>query len=410
MTDVADVVVVGGGVFGVSLAHHLHDQGAKVRIVERDGIAQATSTCGAGFVAYWAGGWGAQAESADMVACERYGLDFYTELHEEFPVFPLRRNGSLYLATRDGGWDQGMKPIVESSLVPGRQILDRNEAVELGQIVRADAVVGGVFDPDPVQVDAHGAVLAAAQRLRSRGVAIDERRPATRLIVSEGRVRGVETPYGDILAETVVLAAGMWSNQLLAPHSVWLPYAPMGALRITTEPLAIPDTMPMLLIPDASHAWVREKNGGLLFGCAYNGQHRSALLDVDPPDRLREMPMDGLRETQRLGAQLASVLPPLGRYQDFTYTEGAPCFTPDLLPLIGEVPEISGVYVFGGDNESGITHAPALGRALAQMITGHEPFVPMEQFRPDRFNGQFTTAREVAHSVARSRGEGGVFQ
>ena len=407
MTDTADVVVVGGGALGVSCAHHLHERGAAVRLVERDGIAQATSTCGAGFIAFWGGGYVPQWESEELVACERYGIDFYTALNDELPVFPFRRAGSLYLATSEDGWDHRMRPIAECTNVPGRQVLDATEAAELGQIVRAGSVLGGVFDSDPVQVVAREAVRALAERLRARGVPVDERRPVTRLVVTDGRVRGVQTLHGDIAADAVVIAAGPWANQLLAPHGGWLPYAPMGALRITTEPLGIPPTMPMLLIPDLSYAWVREQDGGLLWGGAYGGRHRTALLDVDPPERLREMPMDGLWETQRIGAHAASVLPPLGRYHDFTYAEGAPCYTPDLLPLIGELPQIGGLYALEGDSEAGITHGPAFGRALAELITGAAPFVSLERFRPDRFGAQFDTARQVADAVAAA--EGGVF-
>ncbi len=79
----------------------------------------------------------------------------------------------------------------------------------------------------------------------------------------------------------------------------------------------------------------------------------------------------------------------------------------DLLPLIGALPEIGGVYVLGGDSEAGITHGPAFGRALAELISGDDPFVSLERFRPERFGGQFTTAQGVAEEIARA--EGGVF-
>lgn len=324
------------------------------------------------------------------------------------PTFGFRRAGSLYLGVSEAGWEAQLKPIAASTNVPGRQVLDAAEAAQVGEIVRADGVVGGVFDPDPVQVVARDAIGAMAQRLRDRGVPVDERRPVTRVVVEHDRVKGVETPHGNVLADVVVVAAGMWSNQLLASNGVWLAYAPMGALRITTEPLGVPSTVPMLLIPDIAHAWVRESEGSLLWGGAYSGQHRSALLDVDPPERLRELPMDGLWETQRIGAQLASALPLLARYRDFTYAEGAPCYTPDLLPLIGEVPSVEGLYVLGGDSEAGITHGPAFGRALADAITGHDPFVPLEPYQPDRFDGRYETARQVADAVASA--EGGVFR
>src|SRR5580658_11044072 len=106
----SDVVVIGAGIMGLSAAHHLEQRGVSVHVLERDGVAQATTSCGAGFVAYWAGGlitpWG-----TDELACEQYGIDFYTELHARRPAFPFRRAGSLYLAMTERGWEQRVKAI-----------------------------------------------------------------------------------------------------------------------------------------------------------------------------------------------------------------------------------------------------------------------------------------------------------
>lgn len=229
------------------------------------------------------------------------------------------------------------------------------------------------------------------------------RRPVTELTVEGGRLTGVKTPTGPVSTDTVVVAAAMWTNALLGARGWRLPYAPLGALRITTEPLGIPSTMPMLLFPEFSHAWLREERGRMLMGCAYGGEHRNALLDSSPlPERVEQMPMDGFFETLRVAEQLASVIPILSRLRNVTMVQGAPCYTPDLRALIGPLPETEGLYVLTGDNEAGVTHGPGYGRAIAELITSASPFVDLRAFQADRFDGRFSSAREVAEAVAGS--------
>jgi len=396
-----EVLVVGAGVMGICCAHHLNERGVSVRVIERDGVAQATTTCGAGFVAYWAGGlippWHEQ-----ELACERYAIEFYGELHADLPLFSFRRSGSLYIAMTERGWEERVRAIAEFRALPGRCLLDPDEAAEVGVILRRDGIViGGVYDPDTVQLVARDATRTLARRLAGRGVSIEERRPALSLILDGDRVTGVQTASGPLAADAVVLATSMWSNALLRPHGIWLPYAPLGAIRITTEPLGLPPTVPMLQVPEFG-AWLREEGGALVWGAGYEGQHRDAFLDGDPPERMEQLPMDGLWETRRKGRAMTPAIPCLGRYRDFTYAQGAPCHTPDLLPLAGPVDGIDGLYILAGDNEAGVTHAPGLGRALAESIAGVEPFIDLARYRARRFDGAYHTTREVALAVSRS--------
>jgi glycine/D-amino acid oxidase-like deaminating enzyme len=397
MTNRPDVLVVGAGAFGISVAHHLHEQGARVIVVERDDIARATSTCGAGFVGQFASGfvpeWG-----PDELACERYAIDFYSELHTQRRSFSFRRSGMLYLALTNDGWQRYLRPIADCDLIPSREVLSREEAAELGQIIRPDGIVGGVYHPEPVQLVARDAVRAMADRLREQGVSIETRRPVTGVTVHRGRVAGVQTPLGPISCGAVVLATAMWTNTLLAEHGVRLAYAPLGALRITTEQLGLPPDMPMLMVPEAG-TWLREEGGALRWGCLYNGRHRNALIDTEPPERLEDLPMDGLQETETTGLRLAAAIPALSRYRDFSYAQGFPCYTPDKLPLLGQVPGLDGLYALTGDGECGITHGPGLGRALADVITGRTPTIDVQRYRIDRFGAAMRSARDVAGAL-----------
>ena len=400
MNSGTDVVVVGAGMFGLSAAHHLTELGLSVRVLERDTIAGATSTCAAGFIGRWAAGMIPELGPQELRG-EEYANEFYTNLHEDRPHFEFRAAGMVFIALDEPGWDRYIKPIDEASAntVEGARRLDPEEAAELTGVLDPDNMFAAVYHPGTVQISARDAGQALAGRLGEQGVRIDEHTPVTELLVHSGQVTGVRTMHGEELhCERVIVAAAMWTNSLLVPHAAPLPYAPMGALRITTGPLGIPGSMPMLMVTQVG-AWIREEAGALRWGCLYRGAHRDALLDIErPPDRIQGMPIDGLRETLKVGERLAPTVPPLGRCKNFTYIEGYPCYTPDKRSLVGAVPEVEGLYAMTGDSENGVTHAPMLGRGLAQMIVGQRPEADMTRYRLDRFRDEMPrpTPRQVA--------------
>lgn len=384
MSQQPEVIVIGAGAFGLSAAHHLAERGMRVLVLERDRIAGATSTCGAGFIGMWGCGMVPELGENELHA-ERYGGRFYSELHHRRPQFSLREAGMLFIGLDQAGYERFIQPIADCDTIEGMEVLDAAATAERGQILDGGHVYGSVFHPGIVQVVARDAIRALGAELRDGGrVEIREHTPVTGLDVRDGRIRGVRTETETIECPRVVLATAMWTNGLLAGHATALAYAPMGALRITTGPLGIPPTMPMLMVTQVG-VWIREEQGGLRWGCLYQGAHRDALLDVEPPERIEEMPMDGLRATEAVGHELARAIPVLGRYTDFSYRDGYPCYTPDKASLFGPVPEVDGLWAITGDTENGITHAPGYGRALAQMLTGESPELDVDRYRLDRF-------------------------
>ena len=386
-TDVstAEVVVIGAGVIGCSVALHLAEAGVRdVVVVERDGVAQATSSAGAGFIGEWAAGWDPRLR-AEELAIERYGLAFYAGLAEEDASFGHRGVGNLYVAATQEGFERHCLPLMEP--VPDAVRLTPAEVGRLTDgVVCADRVAGGVLHPAGGQLSARDAAHAMARRLRDRGGRIETRLPVERIVVEAGRVRGVETTRGAIACDRVVLAAGAWANVLLRPHGVQLPYLPLVAMRIVTEPLGIPATLPTLMMHDPA-CYVREEAGGLLWSAASRRPPRRAFVDVDPPQRFDQLPLDAFLEMrdERLGA-IAEVVPALARARSATVAFGAPTYTPDGRALIGPVPGIDGLTVVSGCNEGGVTHSPGFGKLTAELLTGAAPSICSPQpFALDRF-------------------------
>ncbi|WP_194833427.1 FAD-binding oxidoreductase [Nocardia sp. XZ_19_369] len=397
MSDHSDVVVIGGGILGCTMALHLIEAGAgRVRLLERDGLFQGTSAAGAGFLASWT-------PFAAEQAVTGYSLDYYARLQAEGHDIDLRRNGILSLDARASSLQEvsagGAEYGAQATVVDAAEV----EALTHG-LVKRTGVSGGLFEPVGAQVFAPKVGAALAERLHRHPEVLDARRPATALRARGGRIVGVETTTGTIDCAAVVVAAGAWSNELLAPLGIFLPSAPQVTSRIITENLDLPGTFPALLLsglipedPDGGTLlWVRRHDGGLLWGGTYDTYPRNILLDAPMPERLDEIPYDGVRELLRVAARADAVMPALARQSSITVKHGAPCYTPDWRALVGPVAAVEGLYALTGDNEAGFTHGPGHAKVLTDLLLhGTSDLTPADDWSPDRFGDQYTTETAV---------------
>jgi glycine/D-amino acid oxidase-like deaminating enzyme len=398
-SSTADVVVVGGGILGCCAALHLAESGVgKIVQLERDGIGQATSGAGAGFIGEWAAGFLSSLGPHEL-AVERYGLGFYARLADEDPSFGYQQNGSLWAATSQPAWDAHIKPIVTSEFPTERTVLDAGGVAAASGVIRATATAGGVLHPKGAQVEAHEATQAVAKLARRSGVEVRDRLPVTGIMRSGERVTGVLTREGVVSAGAVVLAAGPWTNVILRPAGAWLPVVPLAVSRVVTEPLGIPAGIPTLMLPEFGF-WLRESRAALLWGCTYEQPPRYRFAEVDVPERTEEFPMDGVLAELRVGGQVSQVVPALGRYRSFSVAHGCPGYTPDGRALAGPLPGVEGLYVIAGCNEAGITHGPGYGRFIAEYVRDGKPaWLPADAFAPGRFGTRYHSGADVTAAV-----------
>jgi sarcosine oxidase, subunit beta len=391
-------------VVGSAIALHLVEKGLDVALVERDGIGQATSAAGAGFIGMWAAGW-TPTFGREHVDIERYGLTFYRDLAGSAEEdFGYRPNGNLYAATTPEAWKEVIEPrLLDETMVPNLQRLSAEDVAEITGIIPAEEIYGAILHPDGAQVSAARAAQVIARRFEASGGRLETREPATRLRVAAGRVQGVETLHGTLRAERVVLAAGAWTNALLADLGTRLPMAPLVAFRVVTEPLDVPDTMPTIMLGEVP-MYLRGENGALLWGMHYHAPPRFAFIDQKVPERFDQLPLDGLFEAQELARAAARVVPRLAEAKSMTIAFGAPTFTPDQRPLLGPIADIEGLFVAVGCNEAGVTHAPGYGRLLAELFTtGETTLCSIEAFDPARFGDTYSSDREVIEALQRTR-------
>ncbi len=409
IADHYNTIVVGGGVIGAATAYHLAQSGAtNVVLLERNELAQGTTTAGAGFIATWAAG-NIAAWKTEELAFERYGIDFYRQLQQNGHDLDLHDNGHLWIASSDRAYQEHIVPLEQDEAIEDSHSVGPREIEDLLGIVSASAVVGGVFHPNCVYVSAAKATTAMARAFAAMGGEVRTHHPVRDLLVDDGRVIGVRTQHGHMRAENVVLALGAWTNALLRGHGLWLPLAPTTATRVVTEPLGVAPTTPSFLLPELEQLWIREEQGGLLWGGNYEARPHYDFIDADPPDRFVELPLDGYEETLELGRRAAAIVPLLGEYRSATIAHGAPVMTPDFRALAGPLPGLEGVWVVTGDCECGVTHGPGLGRTVAEQILGREPaLIDPDPFRPDRFDGSLTDGRSVLQAMTDT--EGGVWK
>jgi len=97
---------------------------------------------------------------------------------------------------------------------------------------------------------------------------------------------------------------------------------------------------------------------------------------------------------------LGSIFPPLREAEIAAWAQGVPCYTPDSNPIVGRLPGHPAIVVCGGDNESGVTHGPGLGRLCSELLLGDDTFVDTTRFRPDRFDPDaFPDERDIEAAI-----------
>jgi sarcosine oxidase subunit beta len=372
----AEVVVIGAGVVGASVAYHLARMGCgPVLVLEREAAPGQGSTGRA------TGGFRAQFGSETNVRLSQLSREKLLGFEEELGVDPgYRPCGYLFLAEDEAQ----LGALRETQSVQRAAGLDEAMEVGLSEIeginpaIRADGLVGGVFCPTdgflkPMEI--LRGYVAGAERL---GVRFEYGTECTGFeLDGAGRISTVHATSGDVAAGSVVNAAGAWAGVVAREAGLDLPVEPLRRQVAITHPFAaLPEDMPMtIFVRDGFHLRVRDG--------------RVLLLLPDEPDVAD--PFDQSVEEAWVGAVVE------------TARERVPCLegasvdregcwaglyemSPDSHALLGRAQEVENLYLANGSSGHGVMHSPALGQLLAEIMSGGSALaIDVHALRSSRF-------------------------
>ncbi|MFN8829968.1 MAG: FAD-dependent oxidoreductase [Labrys sp. (in: a-proteobacteria)] len=364
----ARVVVIGGGVVGASIAYHLTKLGwSDVVLLERKRLTSGTTWHAAGLV-------GQLRATMNLTKLAQYTTNLYAGLEAETgQATGFLQRGSISVATTPGRHEELLRGMSMARTF-GLEVQDLtpSEIKAKWPLLNVSDLVGGVFLPNDGQTNPIDTTMALIKGATMRGAKVFENIAVTGLITERGRAAGVTTADGDIRAEHVVIAAGMWSRGFGRRHGVDIPNQANEHFYIVTEPFeGLTPDLPVLRDPD-NCAYYKEDAGKLLLG-AFEPNAKPWAVDGIPDDfEFGELPDDFEHFAPILEAAMKR-LPALERVGIRKFFNGPESFTPDVRYMLGETPEMERLFVATGFNSIGIQSAGGAGKVLAEWIVGGHP-------------------------------------
>lgn len=390
--DQAEIVIIGGGVAGTSIAYHLAKLGKRdIVLLERADLTLGTTFHSAGLV-------GQLRASETLTKMLMYSVSCYQSLKEETGVDPdWRQVGSLRLATQpDRLLELKRQAGLAKSIGLPFELLSPSEAKELFPLMQVEDVLAAAYIPTDGYIDPTNLTHAFARGAEQRGVTIHTKTRVVGIETEGGRVHRVLTDHGPIRCAIVVNAAGMYAPEIGRMVGVALPIVPMSHQYCITE--AIPGVqagradLPTMRDPDHL-VYFRSRGDGLVMG-GYERTPKPFGLEGIPADfHGRLLPPDVDRFATILEGATHRV-PALAESGIREWINGPEAFTPDGEFILGET-EIAGFFVAAGFCAHGIAGAGGVGRLMAEWIVEGRPDLDVFAMDVRRFGPHHRSRRYV---------------
>ena len=363
------VVVIGGGVAGCSTAYHLAKYGWKDTVLlERDVLTSGTTWHAAGLI-------GQLGSSATITKLRNYSLNLYKRLEEETGLSTgLKQNGSLTVATTLDRLEELKRQLTFAQRfdIEARQV-SNEEIKEIYPLINTEDLVGGVFIKKDGQADPVGVANVMAKAARQNGATIIEKCPVKKILTKNNKIVGVETNYGKIECEYVVLATGMWSRQIAKEIDVSIPLYPDEHFYVLSEPIADIDRSLPVLRDYNNCLYLKEDAGKLLVGVFEPNAKPAFTNNYKVPDDFSfgELPED-FDHFEPYLINAMNRVPSLEQSGIRKFFNGPESFTPDTNYLLGETPEVKNLFMCGGFNSIGIVSSGGAGKVTAEWMMNGE--------------------------------------
>ncbi len=375
----ADVLIIGGGVIGCSIAYHLACRKVKTNVLEAGDLAAGSSGACDGLVFLQSKKPGVHLDLA-LASRERF-----LRLQDEL-LWPIEFSACGGLVVVEGQAQmQAMRDFVRRQAQGGLEIslLDSKQVRELEPGLCAD-IAGATWSALDGQVNPIALTQGLALGAKERGAGILTGTEVTAFVRDKNRVRAVHTNHGRFEASLVVLAAGVWTAGLGAMLGMHVPIVPRKGQLAVTQPAGTLLRHPML-----SATYIAAKFDPQLAGSGEQGvsmeqtAHNTLLLGST-----REFAGFDRGTTSQgmigIAKRCAAIVPALKELHIIRSFAGLRPYTPDGLPILGPAPGVDNVYIAAGHEGDGIALAPMTGELMAQMIVEGKTHFPMHEFRMDR--------------------------
>lgn len=370
----AEIVIIGAGAMGASVAWHLATLGARsILLLDRG------SGPGSGSTGRATGGFRSQYASAANVRLSRLSREKLLRFREETGGdAEYQPHGYLFLATSDAH----LAILRDAQAIQHREgareatLLSTDDIVRLQPNVQLDGIVGAAFCPTdgfmrPVSILT--GYLSAAERL---GAAVRWETEVTGVRSRNGRIVAVHTPTETIGCEAVVNAAGAWAGVVGGLAGIDIPVVPVRRQVLATVPTAaLPPNTPMTIFTDDNFHF-RVRDGRVLMLLPLDTPRPDAFDTGFEPSWAREVIA---RAHARVPALRAVSIDLAGSWA------GLYEMSPDHHAILGRAPGCDNLYLINGSSGHGVMHSPALGQLLAEEMLGRRKALDTHAFRPERF-------------------------
>ena len=363
------IIIIGGGIIGVSTAYFLAKRGQRdVILLERDLLAQAsTGLCVGGIRQQFS-------HPANILLSQetiRQLRDFEREFHTKID---FHQSGYLFLTKEQLTWEAfGECVKIQRRHGVPVEVLSPEEVKHRWPYLEVENLKGGIFGPEDGYVDPYDVTMAIANKTRKMGISVLERTEVTDIRLENGRITGVETSQGSIFSKIIVNAAGAWGGEIARMAGIDLPVQPYRRQVFITKAFnAIPRPVPMIIDQDTQF-YIRGYAPGILMGMTDLDELPSFYTHVDRSFM------------EQVTAAALERVPVLKQAEILRGWGGLYAMTPDENPIIGEIPGIKGLFCATGFSGHGFQHGPAVGRILSELILDGNTSFNLSPFNYDRF-------------------------
>ena len=383
-----EIIIIGGGIAGSSVAYHLAKMGkTDIAILEKYQITSGTTWHAAGLIM--------QLRSTHaMTELAKYNVELYSSLEKETgQATGFKQNGTLGVCrTEDRLFETKKIASLAKTFDIEAHIISPKEAKEIYPSIETDILKGAIFIPKDGQTNPVDTTMSLIAGAKKNGVEVHENsnvESLERLSNGDYQIRTRESEYR---CKTLVMACGLWTRDLASQLGINVPLYGAEHFYVVTEAMdTISPNLPVLRDTDG-HVYVKEDAQKWLVGAFEPWGKAIDMSDLPRNTPFIELPEDW-DHFELPFTKAAELLPELSDARITKFFNGPESFTPDLLFMLGSVPNLPNCYISAGYNSEGIEFGAGAGRALAEWIIEGEPTLDLSHVDIARFHPFQTNKR-----------------